>query len=375
MANYVKIEATGGGSSGTGLWKILFYDQVGALIPLTINDVVYHTANSRISVNEFNSLFVTGSSYSPPYVSGKSTSLIYIIKFDEKHNGFSRVSIQNWVNNSYHAGLINISFSEDDIKYEPVESQVVEYNVSYDFLREFLFMEKKILLKSNNIAYAILNNDEDYNISMTSDTAPSPFKASASSIYSTVYNAWKAFNGTNSSNTDCWSSINTATSGWIQLDFGKPTYVNRLTLEHRAGASSYRANSPSVFDIQGSNDGFTFTTIQSVEITDWLYNEPKTIEFINHRLYKIYRLDIKSNLGRTANISIGKLTFSYKENEVYIFRDTNHKNLLKYGAKKIELFSRPVHRKNYILQDTVSENADGLWLQEIDRKPLSIKFE
>lgn len=50
-------------------------------------------------------------------------------------------------------------------------------------------------------------------------------------------------------------------------------------------------------------------------------------------------------------------------------------NFIKYGSSSIEHFNVINTNKNYILSKNESENADGLWVQEIDRKPLSIKFE
>ena len=50
-------------------------------------------------------------------------------------------------------------------------------------------------------------------------------------------------------------------------------------------------------------------------------------------------------------------------------------NIIEYGMDSSIQAGGIFTNKNYILQDTISENADGLWVQEINRKPLSIKFE
>lgn len=50
-------------------------------------------------------------------------------------------------------------------------------------------------------------------------------------------------------------------------------------------------------------------------------------------------------------------------------------NFIKYGTTTVDNFNKIQVGKNYILQDTISEDTDGLWKQELSRKPLSIKFE
>jgi hypothetical protein len=62
---------------------------------------------------------------------------------------------------------------------------------------------------------------------METNTYPTPFEASCSSVFNSNYMAFKAFNHTNDNSYDCWASENGSTTGWIQYDFGEG-YGERL---------------------------------------------------------------------------------------------------------------------------------------------------
>ena len=58
---------------------------------------------------------------------------------------------------------------------------------------------------------------------MTSNTAPAPYVASGSSVFSSTYQPWRAFD---SSNTTQWWSAGTGTLEWLQIDFGTSQTVS-----------------------------------------------------------------------------------------------------------------------------------------------------
>lgn len=85
---------------------------------------------------------------------------------------------------------------------------------------------------------------------MTSNTAPSGV-AAASSIYSTVYDAFKAFDGTVAY--WCSASGNT-TNQWVRYDFGTPVLIH--TIQLTTGSDGPAKN----FRIEYSDDAATWTT-------------------------------------------------------------------------------------------------------------------
>ena len=94
-------------------------------------------------------------------------------------------------------------------------------------------------------------------------------EVTASDINSTTYDAWKAFNGTNTSNTDCWASLdNTNYPHWIQIKIPFPIRVEKFVIQNRAEATSCGV----VFDILASNDGINWETLVSVNNKDIIPN-------------------------------------------------------------------------------------------------------
>ena len=132
---------------------------------------------------------------------------------------------------------------------------------------------------------------------MTSDTTPDGI-ASASTVYSSSYNAYRAFNG---DDTAGWSSASSTSNQWIKYSFEKPVVVKSIE-----GITIGTATSPTSiikFKFQASNDGITWTDL-SEEITQpsgtrW----SGTINLSNNKTaytnYRIYETD--GNTGMVCN--------------------------------------------------------------------------
>ena len=67
--------------------------------------------------------------------------------------------------------------------------------------------------------------------------------------------------------------------------------------------------------------------------------------------------------------------YSLKSNILSQLPSDDVQNFIEYGVLSIDNFNAVRSTKNYILTKNDSEDVDGLWKQEINRKPLSIKFE
>lgn len=132
---------------------------------------------------------------------------------------------------------------------------------------------------------------------MTSNTAPSPYVISASTTYDANFQAWKAFNKTNSDSSDCWMTANAVSTGWIMIDTGTPTTVNELHLISRNFATA-TTSAPKDFSLQGSDDGISFTTIKEfVGEVNWASNETRIYALDSEATYRYYKLIIAANNG------------------------------------------------------------------------------
>jgi hypothetical protein len=95
---------------------------------------------------------------------------------------------------------------------------------------------------------------------MTSDTTPSPFRASAKSIWSASYDAWSAF----TSNDNCivasgagefrLSDVPADGEWWVQVDLGEARCANRGRFKNYSYETSTYRIFPGEFQILGSND-------------------------------------------------------------------------------------------------------------------------
>jgi hypothetical protein len=126
---------------------------------------------------------------------------------------------------------------------------------------------------------------------MTSNTAPEGV-ASASSIYSSFYDAFYAFD----KNTDTYWLAGGNVPQWIQYQFVNPVFVHTITLTGYGGSGN--AHNPTSITIQASNDGSTFTDIQTFnqEFTD----TPTTLYIAKQGYYRYWRVRVNSIVGGSS---------------------------------------------------------------------------
>ncbi|MFJ7982415.1 discoidin domain-containing protein [Lysinibacillus xylanilyticus] len=370
---------------------VRIYDKNGNIYPIK-----FPTKNSSTS----NTFYIQGTDITGVVSTTNSYGSYYFVDspFDtDKPIITSYTSNNYWLSSS--ADTIKISFDKNivvsridfvpycgngsDRKQSAVEVTAVDsgrnillqekYNTSsyvenqvYSAFTPRLSYYKDMLLNSNNKIYSLVSIDTIYVTNMTSNTAPSPYVASASSEYSGSSGAWKAFDGT----TSVWES-KTTTNEWIQIDYGKSTKINNVTIQ---SSTSYPDRFPKSFEILGSNDGVEFHSIAT--ITDekaWSKEESRLYHFKN-RNYKSYRLKILSSFSNSS-IMIGEMLFGYDATILYAIPTNSQQNFIKYGYNSLKDMNKTLSNKSYILQDTVSENEQGLWTTKLDRKPLSISFK
>lgn len=143
---------------------------------------------------------------------------------------------------------------------------------------------------------------------MTSNTTPAPYVASASSEYSTSFSAYKAFNGTNIDNYDCWSS-SSVTNSYIILDFGNKTKATSFIIRGRNSSENIKS-SPKDFLLFGSNEGASYNQIVSMENQiSWTPNEERMFNLRGTYNYKYYKLQIDSSENSTSPPAIAELRF------------------------------------------------------------------
>lgn len=124
---------------------------------------------------------------------------------------------------------------------------------------------------------------------MTSNTAPSGV-ASASTVGVTA--AWNAFDGIKAfvtGNPAIWTWQSTAIPAWIQYQFPAAKIITGYKIW-----SYSTGHAPKDFIFQGSNDGTTWTDLDTHTSIPWYTNEAKLFLFTNTTAYLYYRLYISA---------------------------------------------------------------------------------
>jgi hypothetical protein len=134
---------------------------------------------------------------------------------------------------------------------------------------------------------------------MTSNNAPSPYVAAASTISAAGRDAWTAFDRNYSTSTG-WQTATSATTGWLSMDFGSgsSTVVDGYTIY---GSQTQTLN-PRTWALQGSNDNTSWTNLHIVSGAAAIAaNSTYSIASIgNSTGYRYYRVNITLNGGGTT---------------------------------------------------------------------------
>lgn len=143
---------------------------------------------------------------------------------------------------------------------------------------------------------------------MTANNAPVPYVASADSIHSSPYQPYMAFNSKEGDAGYCWHSLS-ATSHWLQIDYGAPKKINSFKMKGRKSYSQWYGQMPTSFKLQGSNDGTNFVDIKSFSDLSW--GSSIEVEFmldnpVEYRYYKLADMKSSSNF-----ICFNKIEYAY----------------------------------------------------------------
>lgn len=154
-------------------------------------------------------------------------------------------------------------------------------NTTFSYTVPPTLMRVNPYMNSNTTRYPY----NSYQPPSMADTLPAGV-ASVSSYYdnNTAYDAWTAFNAERYGG---WVS-NAASPQWLQYSFTTPTEISGYTLTGRAADDSHLED----FQLQGSNDGSTWTTLDTRTGQQNLGNifSPKTFMLATDATYTHYRL-------------------------------------------------------------------------------------
>ena len=130
------------------------------------------------------------------------------------------------------------------------------------------------------------------------------YKTSASSVLGdTAHPAYCAFDGSTNAENKWLSAANDTTSAWLKIELPTASVANAFLLQ--MPNEMYRERSPKNFEIQGSNDGSSWTTLVTQSDLAWATNQARTFSCENSTAYKFYRIYITASNGGTI-VHIGE---------------------------------------------------------------------
>ncbi len=208
--------------------------------------------------------------------------------------------------------------------------------------------------------------------------------ASASSILSSSYNAWKAFDGENESGTNSrWisSSTNPYSTQWLKYEFSQPVTIMAYCIMPETGGCIDR--SPNTWSLQGSDNGTMWLTIDSrsgYSISDWQSEPSRQFTVQYPKKYKKYRLVIYSVNGSTV-VSIQKFKIFGKNDESSQKSSDSYDtyiNEIKEPVAELEFYPNP-NKGNFTLEfhniESIKKNDLIDSLQYINLLKSEISFE
>ncbi|MFA9466788.1 MAG: Ig-like domain-containing protein [Velocimicrobium sp.] len=181
---------------------------------------------------------------------------------------------------------------------------------------------------------------------MTSDTAPSG-KASASSLFSSNFSAYEAFNHTCNGNGDAWNSVDGQPYGWLEYDFSEPKCISKYAIVPRNPVWSI-TELPKTWTFEAWNDTSSEWIILDSRnsVTNWVSETKKEFTFSNSTYYSKYRINIKANNG-LSNVSIGELEMMEVDNNKV--------------SKKLKVVIEPTEKLQLSVSEDLDDNAKLVW--------------
>lgn len=163
---------------------------------------------------------------------------------------------------------------------------------------------KYLIQDKNNILFSGVANLNNLVTKMTSNSG----EVLASTEYNATYQAWKAFNGANSVESDAWITLTGTTTGWLRYKFNTPTIVNKYAVSNENYASTSPTSAPKNWTFEGSNDGTTWTILDTrTNETGWSNAQRREYNFNNFTQYLYYRINVSANNGYASWLAIGEL--------------------------------------------------------------------
>ncbi len=145
---------------------------------------------------------------------------------------------------------------------------------------------------------------------MTSNTLPSPFVASASTEYDSNSRAWKAFDGSTADYpTGSYYSTGGLNAAWVQIQLDAARWLASYKITNRGNVTDA---SPKDWTLQGSNNGSTWTTVDTQTGINWASTSLEktfTIASGSRGSYSYWKLDVTAVQVAASGVGISEIKY------------------------------------------------------------------
>lgn len=326
----------GGGGGDTVSWTQI--QATGEKIAeITINGTttdVLIPFEAKIIVTTTTGLTVTATKGGTTYTATETSTGVYEVTVDSKGtwtvtDGTNTTTVSVTAQTTYNVAFVVIPDGSTVTPTDDIQTWLNCANIwdkSYTTLAEVLADTTTLsaLISSNNaVDYLVRSTTWAIRTglvpTMTSNTTPSG-AVSGSSIYSSAYDYYKAFDVNSST---CWNSLykSSATGEYIQYQFSSEVIVSKIKLNSSVTAGT--AFRSCVFSVQGSNDGSTWETIATITQTA---TTDQIFDLNNTKSYKYVRiLTIGSGNGYLNNCFV-----AFTEIQFYSASITDNSTAMSY---------------------------------------------
>jgi len=171
-----------------------------------------------------------------------------------------------------------------------IGDRVIQTNISWNILNNAKYIE------GNKLSSNIIMKTSDIPI-MTSNTVPSGTVAVSS--YHTSFPAYLAFDKSTST---MWSTLSPTTTGWLSYKF----IVSKMIKSYKITPFAIPSRAPKTWTFEGSNDGSSWTVLDSQTVTNWVASTSKLFYISNIQAFLYYRINITANNGDSELLQISE---------------------------------------------------------------------
>ena len=181
------------------------------------------------------------------------------------------------------------------------------------------------------------------------------FTIAASSEYSSGYASFRAFNDVTSSSG--WATSQGLTTGWLSIACPGSIIVVKYSLTPWSTDVTRMCKD---WMVVGSDDGESWTTLDTQENQTGWGSEKRFFEMNNRVSYRHYRLVVTANNGNTQFVHIGQMELFGAEGGAYVWEDIEYEDIASQGMINTELAQLTSGKWAEIFQPLYLDMAVGI---------------